>query len=146
MKNIFGIPVTISGKVEPRPSGGDLVSLVIKVGSTTQLIVLDVSGDDLVAWCDDHKHPYTDMRHCMPPIEYFMHIVSGDVQSRGEWIADFEASTTDDSTWSKWSADLEPYALNTFCDHAGIDCPVEGMPHADLSAAADKAGIDHGNY
>ena len=64
MKTINGSAIEISGWTQYAGDGiKELSSLEIKIGDAEAIVRLDISSDDLVAWCEKHEHPCKDMRN-----------------------------------------------------------------------------------
>lgn len=63
MKDINGNTVEISGWTQHGSTANSEISLLeIRIGSTETRIRVNMSSDEMLAWCKAHGHPVTDMR------------------------------------------------------------------------------------
>ncbi|GEM_PF-2766916 len=62
MKDLFGKNVEISGWTQYGNGKAEISVLEIRVGSSETRIRVEMSSDEMVAWCNSHGHPVTDMR------------------------------------------------------------------------------------
>lgn len=79
------------------------------------------------------------------PTEYLINPVSGDVQSREDWLSDYASAHETEETVEKWMGDLLSFDLAGFFRDANMGM-IDGRSFGDLHIDADLMGLDLADY